>query len=325
VEKDGLGGVAGLNGAYSVAVRGTKVYVVGNDDHAVTVFERNGSTGKLIYLTEARQGVSNVDGLSDPISVAISPDGHYCYATGSADDAVVTLQYIGGGYKWLYYKGMVKDGVGGVDGLDYAYAVAVSPDGNYLYATGSTDDAVAIFARNSSSGALTYVDMVNDVGGLAHPRAVAVSPDGKHVYAVSDYYAGSGSDDDNAIAVFARNGGTGKLTFVEYLADNVDGADGLANAKGVVVSPDGKHVYTTAYNDDAVGIFGRNSSTGKLTYLGMVQDGVGDPAVDGLNGVPTGSPSVPTGAMSMQRVTSTTRWPSSDETRLQALSLGQAP
>ncbi len=288
VEKDGLGGVEGLNGAYSVAVRGNKVYAVGHDDHAVVVFERNGTTGGLTHLTEAREGVAAVDGLSDPISVAVSPDGLHCYATGSADDAVVTMQYMGGTWNWLFYKGTVKDGVGGVDGLDYAYAVTVSPDGNYVYATGDLDDAVVILKRDGTTGALTYVDMVNDVGGLSMPRDVAVSPDGKHVYVVSDDYSGlPGNDDDNAIAVFARNRSTGRLTFVEYLEDGVDGVDGLADVKALVASPDGKHVYTAAPGDDAVGIFGRNSTTGELTYLGMVEDGAGDPPIHGLYN-PTG-------------------------------------
>ena len=283
VEKDGLGGVEGLNGAYSVAVRGNKVYVVGHDDHAVVVFQRNGTTGALTYLTEAREGVAAVDGLSDPISVAVSPDGLHTYATGSADDAVVAMQYIGGQWNWLWYKGTVKDGVGGVDGLDYAYAVTVSPDGNYVYATGDIDDALVILKRNSTTGALTYVDMVNDVGGLSAPKDVAVSPDGRHVYVISDDNSGvAGNDDDNAIAVFARNGSTGRLTFVEHLEDGVDGVDGLDNVQSLVVSPDGKHVYTAAPGDEAVGIFGRNSTTGKLTYLGMVEDGEGDPPVDGL-------------------------------------------
>lgn len=39
------------------------------------------------------------------------------------------------------------DGVGGVDGLYYAYGVAVTPDGQHVYVAGSEDNAVAVFGR----------------------------------------------------------------------------------------------------------------------------------------------------------------------------------
>ncbi len=47
VEKDGVGGVDGLGGAFSVSASpdGKNVYVLGYDDHAVAVFGRY-----LVYL-----------------------------------------------------------------------------------------------------------------------------------------------------------------------------------------------------------------------------------------------------------------------------------
>mgnify|MGYP000524104389 CR=1 FL=1 len=43
----------------------------------------------------------------------------------------------------LAFVEVQRDGVGGVDGLDAAFSVTVSPDGNHLYAAGATDDALA--------------------------------------------------------------------------------------------------------------------------------------------------------------------------------------
>jgi len=40
-----------------------------------------------------------------------------------------------------------KDGVGGVDGMDTANGIAVSPDGGHIYVGSYGDDAVAVFAR----------------------------------------------------------------------------------------------------------------------------------------------------------------------------------
>ena len=44
-----------------------------------------------------------------------------------------------------------KNVVGGVDGLDGADSVTVSPDGKHLYVAGFDDDAVAVFSVPSVS------------------------------------------------------------------------------------------------------------------------------------------------------------------------------
>ena len=78
------------------------------------------------------------------------------------------------------------DDQGGVDGLQRASAVAVSPDGAHVYATGTSDNAVAAFSRDAPTGALTFLqtseDGVGAVTGMRRLSGVAVSPDGAHVY-----------------------------------------------------------------------------------------------------------------------------------------------
>jgi 6-phosphogluconolactonase (cycloisomerase 2 family) len=74
----------------------------------------------------------------------------------------------------------------------------LSPDGKHLYATSAGDDAVAVFSRDSTTGALTYVEMQQDgvggVDGLESAGYVTLSPDGKHLYATGWL--------DDAVAVF---------------------------------------------------------------------------------------------------------------------------
>jgi DNA-binding beta-propeller fold protein YncE len=170
------------------------------------------------------------------------------------------------------------NGVGGVDGLDGTAGATVSPDGLHVYVAGGYDDAVAVFARDAGSGALTFVeaefDGVGGVDGLDSAEGLAVSPDGLHVYV-------TGAIDD-AVAVFARDAGSGALTFVEAVFDGVGGVDWLDRAHAVAVSPDGLHVYVTAWFDDAVVAFTRDAGSGALTFVEAKRDGVG--GVDGLNG-----------------------------------------
>ena len=65
--------------------------------------------------------------------------------------------------------------------------------------------------------------------------------------------------------------------------DGVNGVDGLYNARTVELTPDGKYAYVAASSDDAISMFERNASSGELTYLGIVKDGVD--GVDGLDAV----------------------------------------
>ena len=71
------------------------------------------------------------------------------------------------------------------------------------------------------------------------------------------------------------------MTFVEFKKDDLDAVDGLDGAIDLVVSPDGEHDYGVGQNDDALVVFTRNSTTGRLAFVEFQKDGVA-----GLNGIP---------------------------------------
>src|SRR2546425_53418 len=90
---------------------------------------------------------------------------------------------------YLRFVQAERNGTGTIAGLNGAAGVAVSPDGRHVYATGELDDALAVFERDSASGALTFAEMYKDtvdgVDGLNGAHAVALSPDGANVYVAS--------------------------------------------------------------------------------------------------------------------------------------------
>ena len=231
----------------------------------------------LGFVEVLKDGVGGVDGLSVAKSVAVSPDGSHVYATGYGDNALAVFHRdVATGQ--LTFVQVLKDGVSGVDGLYGANSVTVSPDGSHVYTTGDSDNALAVFRRDLATGQLTFVQMLKDgvsgVDGLNGANSVTVSPEGGYVYATG--YV------DNALAVFRRDVVTGQLTFVQVLKDGVSGVDGLDGANSVTVSPDGSHVYTTGYIDDALAVFRRDAATGQLTFVQVLKDGVS--GVDGLYG-----------------------------------------
>jgi len=279
----------GLSDAFATALSpdGLNVYVcsgianVIGSDNAIAVFARN-VTGKLTFI-EAHfddDDGGSADGLSSCRDVVVSPDGKHVYTAGRSDNKIgIFSRNAATGV--LSFSAVVEDGVGLVDGLAGVEAIALTADGQTLFAVGAIDDAMAAFSRDAMTGALTFKDVekegVGGVSGLDRPLDVAVSPDGQHVYTAAGSNENfSGSD---AVAVFDWNGTTGALTFVDaYFEGELRSGntiDGLDRVSGVVVSPDGKHVYATGGLDpvgdqDWIAIFSRSNATGELTWIGAI-------------------------------------------------------
>src|SRR2546425_1226961 len=284
VERDAVGGVAGLKGAHAVVVspNGAHVYVASSVADAVVVFSRDAASGALSFVERKRDNTGNVNGLNGAESVAVSPDGLHVYVAGRNDNAIAVFQRdVASGM--LTFVEVQRSGTGGVEGLLGAKSVAVSPDGAHVYAAGSLDDAVAVFGRDATTGKLTFVEAqregANGVTGLAGARAVTLSPDGANLYV-------AGPTDD-ALAVFSRDAATGRLTFVEAQHDGVGGLNGLNGANAVAISPDGTYVYVTGSVDAALAVFQRDAATGALTFAERQRNGAN--GVAGLHGAAGGA------------------------------------
>jgi 6-phosphogluconolactonase (cycloisomerase 2 family) len=301
VSETGTGGICadgkGLDGARSVAVSpdGKSLYAASETSDSIAAFKRNATTGELTQLggtagciSEDGTGGACADGrgLDRAFRVAVSADGKSVYVASIESDAVAIFARnttTGALTQLAGTAGCVSEtGTGGecTDGkaLDYAFAVTVSADGTSVYVASAFSSAVAVFDRNTTTGALTQLagsaGCVSETGSggdcadgtaLAFASAVALSPDDKSLYVASH--------DSNAVAAFARNTTTGELTQLAGTAGCVseDGtggscADGraLIGANSVLVSGDGTSVYAASLDSDAVVAFTRNTTTGEI-------------------------------------------------------------
>ncbi len=271
-------GVSGLDGSTAVTMSpdGKNIYAAGNNADALVVFDRNTLNGSLEYVHKIEDGAST-DGLNGINALVVSQDGAHVYATGFWDKTIVLFErdLLTGE---LTYIERYKDEISGVDGLNGANSITLSPDGKNIYVTGFWEHALAVFSRNVVSGQLSFVEVfkdgVNGVNGLNRASAVDVSNDGKNVY-VAGYY-------DNAISIFNRNETNGTLTYSGIVEDGVNGINGLDRVNSVEVSPNGLQLYATGFNDDAMAIFNRNNVDGSLTYVGNLKNGID--GVEGMNG-----------------------------------------
>ena len=141
-------------------------------------------------------------------------------------------------------------------------------------------------AAAADSGRLRLVQVLEDgkdgVDGLFGAFFPTVSPDGANVYVAGSWGA--------ALAVFARDARSGRLTFLEAQRNGVNGVDGLGNAIALAMSPDGAHVYVASQFGSAVAVFARNPS-GRLTFVQAQRDGLPgpDPHLRGLAISPDGA------------------------------------
>ena len=153
--------------------------------------------------------------------------------------------------------------------------VVVSPDGKSVYVGSFFGNAVAAFARDPSSGALTQLSgsagcIAETTGGcavglaLGAPEGMAISGDGKSVYVATAL--------SNAVVVLSRDPSTGALTqatggsgcIVDAALTGCTTGLELSGANAVAVSPGGDDAYVTSLFSNSVTAFTRAASSGGL-------------------------------------------------------------
>ncbi len=307
------GVAAGLAGAQAVAVSpdARSVYVAG--EGAVVALTRDRANGALFPAlapsTRACIGssagspcVARDGALSGADALAVSPDGRFVYV-GASDTATVSafargrhgvLVPLPRNVRGRYFgcvAGVPLEGVpqhrcgAHLQALNGVDALAISPDGRYLYAVsyglGPGTDSVVTLQRDPRNGAVrplpgTHVCLQSLPGSgcraladLEGASAITISPDGRFVYIASEL--------SGAVRVFLRNSSTGALTPLYRRGGCVSsGTRGegdepcpvsvpqLAGARSIALSPDGRELYVAAFDPGAVVVLRRNPRSGRL-------------------------------------------------------------
>lgn len=281
----------GASGPYGVAISpdGRHVYAADEGDSTVTLFTRNPSTGVLTRQTVYADG-GIAPGLGGAWMVRVSPDGANVYVTGGSDDTITAfardqetgaLSFLDDVTDQDSY-GCLPSPCDGVVPLDGAHDIVISPDGQFLYVSAVSSDAIVVFRRDIQGGLVTLGPIVTqiyqpgDASLLNGPYGMALSPDGAYLY-VGGYLS-------STLLAFRRDASTGRLSAPpqRYGTSGPEGAPELGGVFRVAVSPDGAHLYATSWSPgNAVVAYTRNPATGQLTLIDAYKDGEG--GVDGLN------------------------------------------
>jgi len=265
---------AGLGGVRGMILAGDFLYSASADDDAVTVFERDAGTGELSFVQVVAEGdtsgAQEIAGLGGVSALALSSDDGFLYAAGTSDSSIVVFTRDDGNGRLSYLDttdASEGPGLGGVRDLLVA--------GDLLYAAGSTDRAIVIF-EIGDDGRLSYLRRAAEgvdgipLEALDGVTALSLDPAGEFLYAAAS--AGE------AISVFERSSSDGSLSWVQTLFEGDAQTAGLAEVEGLglvqdlVLSPDASLVLTVSLAGDALCVFSRDVSTGRLEQIQRLGD-----------------------------------------------------
>lgn len=277
------------------------LYVASHDAY-VSIFSYNSATGAL---TETEG--SPVEIGSEPIQLAITPDGRFLYVTDQGESLVhifgvdnttgdltfsesVTVSdihsaamhpsgnfiYLGteSDEIWAYAINTDNGSLTAVEGTPFTSTVSptwvwlqTSPDGKYLFGAGQ--DVSGVLAIDNVTGGLTEVGLGDTSAWL--PKSLVVAPTLPFVY--------SGNWDNNSIGAVKAN--------IDGSVDNVAHMPFAAGVtpKSLAITDDSKYLYVANFGYDGtasnkagegtVWAYSVNRSSGALSRIGTYELGLG--------------------------------------------------
>ena len=216
--------------AAALSPDGRHLYVGGRE--AIMVMERDPVTGALLPLQTVQTSSLDIFFIDH---LAMSPDGLHLYAGSATFSALAVFARDPNSGLLTHVQSLFESDVN-VEGLNTLFDLEVSLDGRHVYTLSPLEDEIGVFARSSTDGSLTTVQVVNDDGSVPEmqfPITLALSPDGNQVV-VGDRLTG--------LLIFERATIDGRLTFRSQLAGEGLGFD---RPQDMVFSPDGEYLYVS--------------------------------------------------------------------------------
>ncbi|WP_454786384.1 Ig-like domain-containing protein [Mycobacterium antarcticum] len=255
--------VENLPGAMAITPDGKRVYVANYASRSVSVIDTATDTvtdtirawsgpvspvavevapsGTLLYIIDTSGSVLVIDtdnntfaGTpipvgSSPVSAAVSPSSATVYVVNNGSNTVSVIDTT-----TITVTNTIA--VGGSPN-----AVAASPDGQRVYVANRTSGSVSVI--NTTTDTVTHTIPVGTL-----PAAVVVSPDGMQLYVANSYSPFANSLSETVLVI-------------DTATNTVTGSVSVGSPGGLAVSPDGKLLYVTNFDDDTVSVIDTRTST----------------------------------------------------------------
>jgi WD40 repeat protein len=234
--------------ALAVSPNGSRVFVTGvsyggstNYDYATVAYDA--ATGAQVWV---RRYNDPGNGIDSAYALAVSPDGSEVFVTGSSEGGSTDVDYVTIAYRAATGRRVALARYNSTEnGIDSAYALAVSPNGSRVFVSGrsyrlTSDADYATVAYDASTWNRLWLARYDGPGhDYDAPLGLGVSPDGSQVFVTGQSWGGSTSYD---YATLAYDSSTG----MEEWAMRYDGPGrDYDAARSLAVSPDGSKVFVT--------------------------------------------------------------------------------
>ena len=202
---------------------------------SVSMYTINATTGAVTLI-----GTIAADGRA--VSVAIDPSGKFAYVADGGDNSDgskgvnVSMYTIDAATGVLTSIGKIAAGIS-------PFAIAIHPNGKFVYVGNSGSNDLSIYTIDATSGKLTLTGTVAGILGIV------IHPSGQFGYV--------------GTSIYTIDTTTGALTFA--------GTTGAGSSPGPsTIHPSGKFAYGMDHNSNTVFMYSIDAATGSLTLIGTI-------------------------------------------------------
>jgi 6-phosphogluconolactonase (cycloisomerase 2 family) len=243
-------GLSPVKGTFSPD--GRFLYLSYESGHAVMWFSRDSVNGTLTFVANVNNKMDSITDMYSPDQAVVSPDGRYVY---------VPSGFAGQGVFWfnrnatngsLTYGGKILNNAGGITILTDPSALAVSPNGKYIYV--GCGSSIVWLSRDSMGTLKISGSLSNTLTGLLPATSLQMSADGLTLYETMGL----------EVAWYNIDTAKGTASLAGAIGGTLVGGQALWGIEGGALSPGGDYLYTAASNYGAVAWFSTNANNGVI-------------------------------------------------------------
>ena len=233
--------------------------------NSLVLYRIDKPTGMLLYFTRIYNGYGIVSGLDAGFEILTSSSGKNFYIVCNANETYAASYDLTNDGKLSFQGMLANDSV--IEVLPYRMpsCATITPDNKYIYVGSAYYDlALTTIQIDEFNGGLKPISFINeDSLGIVSEvgyTSLECSIDGKFLYGATD----------STILCFSVDKNTGKILLVSVYNIENNGSNGLASVNKIVISNDGKNIYTlsgSAFKPYGLTVYNRDSITGEISFV----------------------------------------------------------